>query len=184
MIVRRVDKINPAFLLCDMKLGGWTKPQSCGKDLILSYGGGLSPSAKFLLESRSPGVSPSKADKKNLILSYGGGLSPSAALISNNHAAGASPSPTDQKNLVPSHGGGLSPSATLAYNTHMDGASPSPTDKKFLSGRTEGVYVPPQLLFQTIMRLEQAPAVREDLSPSATLSINGHAAGASPSRKD
>ena len=151
MIVRRVDKINPAFLLCDMKLGGWTKPQSCGKDLILSYGGGLSPSA---------------------------------ALISNNHAAGASPSPTDQKNLVPSHGGGLSPSATLAYNTHMDGASPSPTDKKFLSGRTEGVYVPPQLLFQTIMRLEQAPAVREDLSPSATLSINGHAAGASPSRKD
>ena len=94
MIVRRVDKINPAFLLCDMKLGGWTKHQSCGKDLILSYGGGLSPSAKFLLESRSPGVSPSKADKKILFC------------------------------------------------------------------RTEGVYLPPQLLFQTIMRLEQAPALR------------------------
>jgi len=77
----------------------------------------------------------------------------------------------------------LPPQRSLITLIWMEQA-PALRIKKILFPRTEGVYLPPQLLFQTIMRLEQAPAVREDLSPSATLSINGHAARASPSRKD
>jgi len=184
MIVRRVDKINPAFLLCDMKLGGWTKPQSCGKDLILSYGGGLSPSAKFLLESRSPGVSPSKADKKILFCRTEGVYLPPQLLFQTIMRLEQAPALRIKKILFPrTEEVYLPPQRSLITLIWMEQA-PALRIKKILFPRTEGVYLPPQLLFQTIMRLEQAPAVREDLSPSATLSINGHAARASPSRKD